>query len=397
MIHLALLLFAAHALAADDLPACNFAEEQTSLHLITVSPGESVDKIFGHTAILVWEPGAGERSTIYDFGWADVSDPMFVVDVLNATQDYSLATWTFSDFTGRIPRQERGAVAQRLDLPPSKAREVTNSLKAIAAGDSTFRYNWYRPNCTTKVADMLDIVLDGALKPQHAGSSLQSPARQVLRHSAAHPPLWFGLHWGSGRVADQDISWWDAMFLPSTLMERLRVSTILSPDGTQRPLVDSECRMYTPILPEPLATAPWRDPHLGVLGLFVGGLLGAIGARSRSAGTLAVGGFGVGLGLFGCAALLVGLLGTFAPFWGHHNLFFASPLSGLLAGAAWLSRRDPSHALPTRLAGGLVGLALLGVAASASHAFADRNLGIAALVLPSLFAAVWVLRRNKQH
>jgi len=389
-----LALFGLSAWADDDLAACDFSSDGFSIHILTVSPGDTVDKIFGHTAIIVYDPSLGEDSIAYDFGWVDMSDPMLVWDILNATQDYRVGRWTLEATREKISRLGRGAIAQKLDVSPTQVHQIANSLVATTRGDSTFRYNWYRPNCTTKVSELIDGVLRGDLKAQHTDPSGTSPAREVLRHSAHMPSLWFGLHWGSGRVADEEISWWDAMFLPEPLMIRLRQSTLASPDGTRRPLVSSECRLLDPDLPEPLALAPNRNLPLGGIGLLMGLAVAGAGVASRRSGIFAVGALGAGLGLFGCAALIVGLAGTFAPFWGHHNLWFASPLSSGLAIAAVIAHRRPDNPQAKWIAAGVLALGVLGVAASALHGFADRNIGIAALILPALAAALWVLARK---
>lgn len=378
--------------ARAELPACDFPSEGAGIYLITVSPSRTVHTVFGHSAILVYDPRRDEESLVYDFGRVDLSESGVVWDVLTATQDYLVGTRELDSSRRKYERQGRGAIAQRLDLAPSQAQGISDELKRIVRFDNEFRYNWYRPNCTTRVADLFDDALQGTLAPQHKGSSGTSPAREVLRHSAHMPHLWFGLHWGSGRLADVDISWWDAMFLPESLMERLRVSTIEGPGSRPRPLVSSECRIMAPVEPEALPEAPNRDLPLAGIGLAAGAAVAGAGAASRRVGVWVVGLLGVALGVFGSAALMVGTLGTFAPFWGHHNLWFSSPLSGLLAVAAWWAVRRPG-AGAVRLAGALVFVGVLGVVASAVHGFADRNLGIAALVLPSLFAATWVLAR----
>ena len=388
-----LILLAGVSSADDALPMCDIAaEKRRSVQVLTTSPGSSVDKIFGHTAILVYEPDRGEGSVVFDFGFFDTDDPALVLDVLRATQDYKVVTHTLAHVRGRLDEQGRGAVLQRLDLDPTAGRATHLALVDIVQNHPVFRYNWYGPNCTTRAADLIDEVMDGALEPQHQGASGLSAATQVLRHSAPHWPLWFGLHWGSGRVADVELSWWDAMFLPQTFMARLREST-LERGGLARPLVAAECRLAVAKRPEPLHEAPNRDLLLGGVGLAVGAGIAGISALSRRFGVLAVGLFGVGIGLFGAAALLVSLLGTFAPFWGNHNLWFASPVSGLLAVAALYEHRHPGADLATRLAVGVLAVAGLGFVASAIHGFTDRNLGIAGLVFPALVACLWVLSR----
>jgi hypothetical protein len=112
----------------------------------------------------------------------------------------------------------------------------------------------------------------------------------------------------------------------------------------------------------------------------------------RGAALALVGVLGVAVGLFGGAALAVGLLGTFAPFWGHHNLAFANLGHLALVGAAAWAWRDDRSRGPMGLAIGLLGIAALGLGWTLGTGFAERNVGIVGLLVPSLVAAAWVLR-----
>jgi len=229
-------------------------------------------------------------------------------------------------------------------------------------------------------------VLGGALSRAGAEPG-SSPAGEVLRHSGPHLPLWMGLRWGSGRFAHTPVSTYDAAFLPDGLR-----ASVASAERQGRPLVTDTCIVGevvpTPVPPE----GPSRLPALAGLGLVAGGATAGAAQGSRGAGLGLVALTGLGLGLWGTAALLVGSLGTFAPFWGHHNLAFASPLSLLLVGAAAGAHRNPKAAWPQRIALGLLALGLVGVAWSATGAFADGNLGLAMLTMPPLIGTSLVLR-----
>ena len=71
---------------------------------------------------------------------------------------------------------------------------------------------------------------------------------------------------------------------------------------------------------------------LSALGLLWGLVLAGTRRLGAAAAGLAAAATGLLLGAWGAAALLVGSLGTFAPFWGHHNLFLASPLASYISG-----------------------------------------------------------------
>lgn len=355
--------------------------------LLTMEPGDDAQTIFGHTAVLDYDPEQAGYSPVYDYGrFAVESLPKMAWDVLNMQKPYYMGSRSLDDTVARYDRLGRGITAQKLALTPSQRDAVAQRLAADLGAGGTFDYNWYRPNCTTRVQDLLDDVLDGALRDAWSTPGT-SPADEVLRHSGPNLPLWLGLRWGSGRFAHTAVSRYDAAFLPDGLAAEL---ADLRLDG--RPLVTEQCTLGG-VEPRPVPPrGPRRWLPLGLVGLVVGGGTAGLGTARPAWARALVAGQALVLGLWGCAALLVGTLGTFAPFWGHHNLTLASPLTLLLLPAAALHRRRPGSRAPAGIAIALLALALLGTAWSLVAGDADRNLGLGLALLPVLGAAVWVLR-----
>lgn len=344
---LALLALPAHA----ELPACQFDRSTPeSLWLVNFSPGDDLTSLFGHTLLLDYDPALLGRSATYDFGHFDPTAPGFIQNFLANRQDYTLEQedLRFTEYVYGL--DERVAVAQRLDLTPRQHRQVVLELRRrIREEGGVFRYHWYAANCTTKARDVLADVLGPAFAAQHQVPSGSSPRREVLRHSANHP-LWFGLHWGSGARADEENSRWDHMFLPQNLLEGMRLTRI-----DDKPLIAEECLLLDGPSPFAAPEPPERDGPMALLGLGLAAGMGALfrtRRRTALALTAAWGGF---VGVLGTAALLVGVLGTFAPFWGAHGLALASPLHLLLVPAALAARRGKAPSTLTRLTAVLVG------------------------------------------
>lgn len=380
--------------SAQDLPVCDLSSAVRSAHLITIASAPQADRAFGHTGLLLYEAQYGGDSIIYDFGNFDASDPVKVAtDLILGRQVYSVAKRRMSTTIEHYGQGHgRRIELQELNLTDDQWVTLAKSLHKIHAETPDFAYNWYMPNCTTRVRDVLDDVVGGALESQHQGMSGTSPARQVLRHSTHLLPMWFGLHWGSGELSDQEISWWDAMFLPTTLATRIAASSVPTANGDQ-PFVVSTC-VAAPGRTEPIPEeAPNHDLALWAMGLMAG-LVGFGVGRTRAA--LAwVAAQGVAVGVFGSAALFVGAAGTFAPFWTHHNLYFANPLHLGLIAAAGVAWKSPASLLPERIALGLTGIGGLGLLMSAVSGFAERNLGLFGLMVPVIIAAAVTLRNRR--
>jgi hypothetical protein len=376
---------------ASAIEACAPELGPRGAYLLTFGPGDSVHSAFGHTALLLYDPRQGERSSVYDFGHFDMTDTAALVwGMAIADQQYWIEQHPLGPTLQTYARGGRGLVAQQLALSDTETRALYDALEGTLANTPSFHYNWYDPNCTTRVRDLLDEILGGTLRPQHQEPSGNSRARQVLRHTANVPWFWFALRWGSGREAEQELTHWASAFLPVTLMERVGASTH---DG--HPLVASTCRML-PDWTEPIPEQdPNRDGVLAAIGLGVAGGLVAADRFRRPLALRLVGWLGVAVGLFGSAALWAWAMDTFAPAWGSHNLVFANPLHlGLVAGAI-LAPRRPESRVPLGLALAPLVVAGLGFLGALASGFADRNLGIAVMFVLPLSAAAWVLRPRR--
>ncbi|MEN0064281.1 MAG: DUF4105 domain-containing protein [Myxococcota bacterium] len=369
----------------EPLPTCSFPDDEDAVYVLTVQPLDDVIRLFGHTALLFWEPKRGKRSAVYDYGRFRLEgSPLDIVrDYLTMQQVYFLGGNPLSRSQARYGGQERGVIAQRLDLSAEEARALELSIIEQLA-EPEFRYNWYDQNCSTKVRDRIDEAVGGALRAAMSEPSGTSPAAEVLRHSANHP-LWLGLEWGSTRFARSEITDWDAMFLPEPMMHRLEAAR--RADG--RPLVAETCQ-WLPAGQPPIPVAPPRRAGgLTLVGLGLAGVLGGLRRSSALAGAMGFGTFAFVLALWGTAALIVGLAGTFAPFWGNDNQAFASPLWALGGLAAFGAFRNPEARWPGVIVVGLLGVAGLGFVGSLAFGFAAGNLGLAGLLLPPMAVFAW--------
>ncbi|MBX2802525.1 MAG: DUF4105 domain-containing protein [Myxococcales bacterium] len=372
---------------AQPLEVCSLSVQESATYLLTAQPKQDAVSLFGHTALLFWDPDDKPRAVVYDFGRFDPASMVSIAwRFLNGSQRYYLAEDAGALILDDLTHTERGVIAQRLALTQRERTDLRDRLRHQVAHRPDFAYHWYDANCTTKVRDLLDDVFQGSLAPQHTDPSGTSPAREVLRHARGHP-LWLGLHWGSGRHAHAEVGHWESMFLPQTLMRRIGVSQ--RPDGTG-PLVEDTCQLVDDGQPPIAEDAPDRSAWLWAGGLAAAGVLLGLAQLARPRALRAVGITGLVVGLYGTAALLVGLLGTFAPFWGHHNLWFAHPGWLLLVPAARLH----AHAglWPQRAALGLLAIIALGLLAALASGGQDHSLGTVGALLPAALASAWILR-----
>ncbi len=298
------LLFIAHGAAAQVGPPARIS-------VLTMGPGDHPFARFGHNAILVEWPR--QRALVYNFG-------TFAFDGLNGVRDFMAGRFRYWLSVSTLPRtlafysrQRRSLVAQELDLTASQRVRLANALEQNALPENReYDYDYYRDNCSTRVRDAVDRVLDGALAQQIQGKPGRLTFREhTERLTAAVPWLYFGLDLALGPLTDRPTQRWEELFIPSELHDALATVKLAHGNGS-RPLVVAERVLLSDDRPPLLRDPPSRVPLFAALGLALAAALAALGHVAQKS-ALARAAFG---GLTALFALLLGLLGSvFAFFW----------------------------------------------------------------------------------
>jgi hypothetical protein len=391
------------ALAAD---ACEAARpgEPVRVYLLTTAPGDDLTSLMGHSALWV-SGGNASRSTVYNWGAFDSRQDAVVMRFLHGTLDFWLDSEKYSSMEKRVKRERRTLYAQRLDLEDRAADQLARELQAGAAPEvRNYPYQWVERNCASQVRDVLDEATGGALKAAAASSPLSTTARrEVLRHFAQMPPVWFGWNLLAGPYTDQPLDAYGSLFIPERLFRLVDGVQVRDALGATRPLVSARCTL----LEGETEFAPAEPPgNLGLLwglGLGLGGLIVGLGAwPERAAARRLQGGLVIGVGLalggLGCGMLVVWLISTLSGVGPNPIYLLGSPLSliGLLGGGRALWRGERASARPwQRVLLGALGLAALG--ALLCLYWGTDLLGAYGLFLPPLVGALFSVSRVSAH
>jgi len=381
----------------ESLPACTptrVAPGERELYLLTMSPGDSVWNVFGHTAL--WVRASHGRERVYNFGVISDSADQLMSRFLLGTLDFRLAVRSFEWTSIYYTTQDRTVVAQRLDLTDDQATRLLRYLdhQSLPA-NAEYRYHWITANCSTRLRDAIDEAVGGQLEPQLTPDAGVSPRDGVLRHLAQHPLVWFGWHFAVGSSANRHSTWWEATFLPDRMFEAFETLEI-EVDDEVRPLISESCELrrggngFAPPERPRFAASCW------LLGLAIGLALLLIGTRRSIVARV----------LFGLAVVLVGLVsavlgGMSAWLWlesgyvGFHrspNLLVANPLSLLLVAVGVAAMRRSRRALRLALIASLP-LTTAGLAALLFSLGSADSSAIVGAFLPLLVAiplAIWI-------
>jgi hypothetical protein len=369
---------------------------------VVIGQGAQYWEKYGHNMLWFLDPAAGIDVAFnwgtFDFGAPDflqrqlVGDPLYSVDTVNGT-------WV----TQAYARTDRTVTLQRLNFTPVQAQRALDfSRRNMLPQNRFYRYDYYRDNCATRVRDVIDYAVGGALRRATTARVKVSYRGETLRLLDDMPLTQFGTHVALGQPADRLLTVWETMFIPMRMRDALRLVRIPG-GGGQVPLVAQERVVYESPRHRDRASVPalWM-PYL-LIGLLLGAeflAIGAMGRRARAAETVfrvetAV--FALVTGLFGLVLLLAWTMTQHVFWFRNENLLLLNPLSLFLAVLALLSIWKPRYARPAAI----VALVTAGLAvAAAIGKFAgmpQNNVALICLLLPAHLAIAWSLWNRRGY
>lgn len=366
--------------------------------LLTIGRGERIWERFGHNALWIQDEASGQGAA-YNWGIFDFQQVDFVPRLIRGTMLYRMAPYDPWATVEEARREGRRVWIQELDLTPSQKLDLLAFVQWNARPENRdYRYDYYRDNCSTRVRDALDRVLDGALRAATEGLPTPHSYRWHTRRLLSDVPLaYLGVQFVLGPAADLPLNAWQEMFLPVRLMERIREVRVSAGGGPPRPLVVQERLLVeSSRLPEPdrpPRAFPWflAAGLLGSVALWAGIRQGSVrGGVWRGLGAL-VGAVWCGVAGFAGTLLLGAWLFTDHVFWYRNlNLLQASPLALVMAGAFLPYLRGGRMPRWGRdLAAALAVMAWVGALMGAFPPLRQGNLELLLLTLP-MNTVLWV-------
>ena len=281
---------------------------EIEIDLLVMGPGDHLYTRGGHAALMVAEIEDGElvRSTVYNYGDTDWEDPMLVPHFLRGD-----LTFFLSD-TGSIEstlqeygvRQGREITRQRLSLTAAQAAEVAKRLReGLSPGKREYTFHHVHALCSTKIMDLLDDVMGGALRAELLGQPGPSTGRhyQDLIFSESLLAVIAGDLF-IGRQHDRVLDKWESTASPEHMRDYLQSILVPRAPGASERVPFAETPVLLVARTTPLVLSPsWAGKALW--GALLLALLGAGAAGYRRVRT-AVEGTAVGAKASGARASL---------------------------------------------------------------------------------------------
>lgn len=405
-------LLSAVALAQPaDGDAAAEAGAELQVSLFTFGPGEVYWERFGHNAIAVHDARSGETLS-FNYGIFDFEEEDFFLNFLRGHMQYSMDATTLEEDLLIYRREGRAVLEQRLALTPAQRLKLREFLRwNLRPENAKYRYEYFTSNCSTKVRDALDQVLDGAirrsLEVRSRGNTFRLQADRLL---APIPGLMLPMDLGLGPYADRRLSFWEESFIPAAFAEHIAQVQISDAAGRPVPLVTETKRWSEANARLAADEQAWLrrvGPYPIGYALPVAAVSAALslllwlGARSRRPGAA------LAFAASACAFVLIAALaGLFllllwcctdhVSAWRNENLLLLDPLLLLLLPALWRTRRPEwrSGGFVRAVAGLVLALALLALAGKVLPWFVQDNAVWLALLLPPHLVLAWRLLRR---
>ena len=229
-------------------------------YLITVDVGDQVWDNFGHTALRVVDKNSN-TDIVFNWGTFDTSGGVldFSWNFFKGVMDYRLTTSTPSQEFSFYSAQGRSVWQDKINLTnPQKSRLYQRLLWNLEPSNTTYDYQYFFNNCTTKVRDYLDESFNNGLNSQFNGMTEFSFRDHVRAHYKSVGLVGISLDILMNSDIDRQISEWEEMFLPLKFRERLlQVESDVAENGERKMLL-SDSQLIVEFAPPTVVTDPYR-------------------------------------------------------------------------------------------------------------------------------------------
>lgn len=371
--------------------------ESLQAFLMTMGPGAQVYERFGHNAIWIRDTTTG-LDLVYNYGTFDFAEPGFVGRFVFGRPRYWLAASTLEATLRSYQYFQRDVMVQELALSPGKRAELAIRLaENLLPENRTYTYDYYRDNCSTRVRDMLDLILGGALRRATEGAPGEGTLRFHTQRSVSNdPPMYLGILAALGPAVDRPLDQWDEMFLPAKVQERVRELRVPDGRGGEMPLVLREDTLLAIGAFTVEATQPdWSGPLVGLGALIaLASLTGMVRGAGGIPGRIVASGWLLASGVGGGILCFLWLATDHRAAAGNLNLLLLSPLALAVLPRIW-RRGVPGRWSRAALTGYGASL-VLGAVAALLPALSHQQMREIAATAVLAGVAAWLVARVDQ-
>jgi Domain of unknown function (DUF4105) len=319
----------APTVAAQLAPVDTLPGSELDVYVMTMGQGDLLWERFGHNALGIRNRRLG-TDVVYNWGMFSFEQPGFLPRFLRGEMRYWMAPFDAAQTLLAYQQYNRSVSIQWLNLSAQQKDSIRRFVEWNALDANKFyRYDYYRDNCSTRVRDVLDLVLGGAIR---RATEPQATTMSYRDHSLR---LMDGMFWtrtgmdlGLGTPTDRPISRWEAMFVPMEMQRALRELRIPDASGALVPLVRAEEELFVAQRAPERMDVPRLALGALMLGLVVAAIALVVGFRTpgRLGALLVTTSWSAVIGVFGLLLALLWVATEHVAAHRNQNLLFVQPL-----------------------------------------------------------------------
>lgn len=369
--------------------------------LVTMGEGRFYWEKFGHNALWFYDPAHGV-DLAYNWGTFDFEEPGFLGRVLSGNLRYWVDTVPSRQLFDYYRYYDRTIIVQRLNLAPEQAAQALDYSRWNALEENKYYgYDYFLDNCSTRVRDVIDRALGGALRRATDTMRTKHTYRsESVRLVDDMKLTQFGIYAALGQPSDQSLSVWEDMFVPARMQQALSDLSIPDAAGAPVRVVSEERVLYESRSHAARPAAPSLAPAYFVAGVVVAVtvLAGAILGEQRRSWDIVfrveATAWAALTGILGLVILLAWIVTQHTFWYRNENLFLLNPLALFLAVLIPLSGRT-RWLRPAAICGVLLAmLAAIALMLKGIPGFTQDDLALICLALPVHFAVAYSLWRR---
>lgn len=226
------------------------AADSLRVSLLTCSPGKEIFELYGHTALRVTNLTKESDLTqnnrtndlVFNFGVFSFNQPHFIARFIKGDTDYTMDAVPFDVFLKSYFRDGRHVEEQILNLNQAESHRLLQALMNLWTQENwSYRYNFFKDNCTTRARDIIEQAMDGHIVYAPSVKNKAISYRSIVHEYTADSP-WdeIGQDILLGAEADEPIDGRAQQFVPYHLKKAFSKANIQRTDGTCLPLVQQE-------------------------------------------------------------------------------------------------------------------------------------------------------------
>ncbi|WP_177764130.1 DUF4105 domain-containing protein [Flavobacterium sp. I3-2] len=195
--------------------------DNAQISVLTCGSGDEMYSIFGHTAIRVTDDLNG-LDVVYNYGMFDFSTPNFYSKFIKGDLLYSIGQENYNDFIAAYKYYNRSINEQYLNLTLNQKQAIFDKIQhQLNSEERDYQYKFIENNCTTKVVNLLDNVLEKPLEHDFEGNA---DSQRIILNSFLKNHYFekLGINLLFGINVDKDNQ---KVFLPEKLMHSISKTT----------------------------------------------------------------------------------------------------------------------------------------------------------------------------